>query len=55
MVKGATIQTKVHFKGDDEDFIVFVDDLDTYKKWLNDKSIPMAHFVSAFKVFVTNK
>ena len=58
MTRGEATQTKVHFKsdkGDSEDFIVFVDDVETYKKWLSDKSIPLAHFVSRFSVFVTHK
>ncbi|KAI0600210.1 shwachman-Bodian-diamond syndrome protein [Biscogniauxia sp. FL1348] len=55
MVKGESTQVKVHYKGNDEDFIVFVDDLETYKKWQSDKSVPMAHFISTFKVFVTHK
>ncbi|KAI0409467.1 shwachman-Bodian-diamond syndrome protein [Xylaria palmicola] len=55
MTRGEATQIKVHYKGKDDDFIVFVDDNETYKKWLNDKSIPMAHFVSTFKVFVTGK
>jgi len=55
MTKGEATQIKVHYKGKDDDFIVFVDDNDTYKKWLEDKSVPMVEFVSAFKVFVTNK
>ncbi|KAL7629426.1 hypothetical protein AAE478_000946 [Parahypoxylon ruwenzoriense] len=55
MTKGEATQVKVHYKGDAEDFIIFVDDLETYKKWKGDKSIPMAHFISAFKIFVTHK
>lgn len=55
MTKGGATQVKVHFKGEDDDFLVFVDDLETYKKWQEDKSIPLAHFVSAFKIFVTHK
>ncbi|KAI1368695.1 shwachman-Bodian-diamond syndrome protein [Xylaria arbuscula] len=55
MTKGEATQTKIHFKGKDDDFIVFVDDRETYQKWLNDKSVPMAHFVSTFKVFATGK
>ncbi|KAI1128385.1 shwachman-Bodian-diamond syndrome protein [Nemania abortiva] len=55
MTKGEATQIKIHYKGKADDFIVFVDDNETYKKWLNDKSIPMAHFVSTFKVFVTGK
>jgi len=55
MTKGEASQIKVHFKGRDEDFIVFIDDVDTYKKWKGDKSIPLAHFVASFKIFVTHK
>ncbi|KAI1818425.1 shwachman-Bodian-diamond syndrome protein [Poronia punctata] len=55
MTKGEATQIKVHHKGKDDDFIVFVDDHETYKKWLSDKSVPMVEFVSAFKVFVSNK
>ncbi|KAI1631557.1 shwachman-Bodian-diamond syndrome protein [Biscogniauxia mediterranea] len=55
MVKGESTQIKVHYKGQDEDFIVFVDDVETFKKWQSDKSVPMAHFISSFKVFVTHK
>jgi len=55
MVKGEAKQTKVHFKGQDDDFVVFVDDPETFKKWKADKSIPLAHFISSFKIFVTHK
>lgn len=55
MTKGEAHQIKVHYKGKEEDFIIFVDDISTYKKWQNDKSVPMAHFISAFKIFVTHK
>ncbi|KAI1649739.1 shwachman-Bodian-diamond syndrome protein [Daldinia loculata] len=55
MTKGETTQVKVHYKGQEDDFIIFVDDIETYKKWKNDKSVPMAHFISAFKIFVTHK
>ncbi|KAL1878769.1 hypothetical protein Daus18300_002045 [Diaporthe australafricana] len=53
-MKGNATQVKVHFKGQDDDFLIFVDDLETYKKWQEDKSVPLAHFVSAFKIFVTH-
>ena len=54
-MKGATNQTKVHYKGSEEDFIIFREDVEVYKKWQSDKSIPLAHFVSAFKIFITHK
>ncbi|KAI0135433.1 shwachman-Bodian-diamond syndrome protein [Daldinia grandis] len=55
MTKGEATQVKVHYKGKEDDFIIFVDDIETYRKWKNDKSVPMAHFISAFKIFVTHK
>ncbi|POS78238.1 hypothetical protein DHEL01_v203375 [Diaporthe helianthi] len=53
-MKGGATQVKIHYKGSDDDYLVFVDDLETYKKWQGDKSVPLAHFVSAFKIFVTH-
>ncbi|KAK8143585.1 hypothetical protein G3M48_007046 [Beauveria asiatica] len=55
MTRGETVQTKCHYKGNSDDFIIFIDDVDTYNKWKTDKSIPMAHFISSFKIFHTNK
>ncbi|RFU23703.1 hypothetical protein B7463_g12633, partial [Scytalidium lignicola] len=55
MTRGEAHQTKVHFKGKDEDFIVFVDDIEIARKWRKDKSIPLAQVVSSFQVFSTNK
>lgn len=55
MTRGESTQSKVHYKGKQEDFLVFVDDVDTYKKWQSDKSIPPAHFISTFNVFLTHR
>ncbi|KAK3329344.1 ribosome maturation protein [Apodospora peruviana] len=55
MTRGGATQVKVHYKGKDEDFIVFLDSQEDYKKWLNDKSVPLAQVVSSFNVFVTHK
>ncbi|KAH6610862.1 ribosome maturation protein [Trichoderma cornu-damae] len=55
MTRGESTQSNVHYKGKQEDFLVFVDDVDTYRKWLSDKSVPLAHFTSAFTVFVTHR
>ncbi|KAH9909408.1 shwachman-Bodian-diamond syndrome protein [Xylariomycetidae sp. FL2044] len=56
-MKGAATKAKIHYKGQkvDEDFIIFVDDVETYKKWLSDKSIPVPHFISSYKIFITHK
>jgi len=54
MTRGETKQNKVHYKGTADDWIVFVEDVETYKKWQSDKSVALAHFVSSFKIFVTH-
>lgn len=48
-------QTKVHYKGKDEDFIIFVEDVKAANDWKTDKTIPLAQVVGAFKIFVTHK
>ncbi|KND88656.1 SDO1-like protein C21C3.19 [Tolypocladium ophioglossoides CBS 100239] len=55
MTRGETTQSKVHLKGQHDDFLVFIDDVGTYKKWKSDKSIPLAHFISSFQIFLTHK
>ena len=54
MARGDTKQNKVHLKTAANDWIVFVDDVETYKKWQTDKSVSLTHFVSSFQVFVTH-
>jgi hypothetical protein len=53
MVRGEAVKTKVHLKGKHEDYVVFVDDDATFQKWRTDRSIPLAHFISTFKIFST--
>ncbi|TVY45115.1 SDO1-like protein [Lachnellula occidentalis] len=55
MPRGEANQTKIHYKGTDEDFIIFVDDAKAARDWKNDKSIPLAQVVSSFNIFVTHK
>ncbi|VUC36137.1 unnamed protein product [Clonostachys rosea] len=55
MTRGGVTKSKIHFKGQHDDFIVFLDDTETYQKWLNDKSIPFAHFISPIQVYCTHK
>lgn len=54
-MKGNAQQTKVHFKGKDDDFIVFADSKEAVQNWKKDSSVPLAQVVSGFKVFVTHK
>ena len=55
MPRGNASQSKVHYQGKTEDFIVFVDDAEAVQNWKNDRSIPLAQVVSGFKIFVTHK
>jgi hypothetical protein len=55
MVRGEGTQTKVHFKGKEDDFIVFADSAEDVRKWRKDKSVPLAQVVNSFKIFVTHK
>lgn len=54
MARGETQQTKVYLKGSSEEFLIFIDDVEAYKKWQTDKSVPLAHFISSFKIFLTH-
>ena len=53
-MKGNDAQTKVHYKGKDNDFIIFVDSAEAVKEWKKDSSVPLAQVVSGWKVFHTN-
>ena len=53
MVRGEASIVKCHYKGKTEDFVIFVDDVESAEKWKTDKSIPLAQVVSSFKVFVS--
>jgi len=55
MTKGEGSQTKVHYKGKEDDFIVFVENVKIVRDWKSDKSIPLAEVVNSFKIFVSHK
>jgi len=55
MTRGEAHQTKVHFKGKEDDFVVFVDDAKSAQDWRMNKSIPLERVVSALQIFVTHK
>ncbi|KAJ5464081.1 hypothetical protein N7475_007216 [Penicillium sp. IBT 31633x] len=46
---------KVFYKGSSEDFIVFVDDVQSLKTWLRDRSIPLVNVINGWNIFVTQK
>ena len=53
MVKGDGQQTRVFFKGSENDFIIFLDDEDKYKAWKKDSSVPLVDVVQSFQVFTS--
>ncbi len=55
MPRGNVAQTKVHYQGKQDDYVVFVDSAKAVQDWKQDKSIPLAQVVSGWKVFVTHK
>jgi uncharacterized protein (DUF427 family) len=54
-MRGNSTQTKCHYKGESEDFIVFVESTKAVEEWKKDKSVPLAQVVDSFKIFVTHK
>lgn len=55
MPRGNSAQSKVHYQGKEDDFIVLVEDAEAVESWKKDSSIPLAQVVSGFKIFVTHK
>ncbi|KFY31065.1 hypothetical protein V493_01429 [Pseudogymnoascus sp. VKM F-4281 (FW-2241)] len=55
MVRGQGLQSRVHYKGINDDYIVFVEDPAMLKKWREDKTVALVEVVDAFKVFITGK
>ncbi|KAF2268310.1 putative RNA binding protein [Lojkania enalia] len=54
-MRGNEAQTKVHYKGVEDDFVIFVDSAKAVQDWKQDSSVPLAQVVSGWKVFVTHK
>ncbi|KIW70136.1 hypothetical protein, variant [Phialophora macrospora] len=55
MPRGNAQATKVFFKGQTDDFIIFVESPDDLKAWKKDQSIPLAQVVNSFKIMLTHK
>ncbi|KAH0558411.1 hypothetical protein GP486_004933, partial [Trichoglossum hirsutum] len=55
MTRGNAQVTKVHYSGSTDDYIIFVDSPSAVREWKKDKSIPLAHVVSGWKIFCTHK
>lgn len=54
-MRGNAGQCKVHFKGNEDDFIIFAESSQAIKDWKSDKTIPLAQVVNGWKIFVTHK
>lgn len=55
MTRGNGTVTKVFYKGNTDDFVVFVESPEELEQWKKDKSIPLSQVVNSFKVLVTHK
>lgn len=55
MARGNVGVYKVFYKGDHDDFIIFVEDPALVREWKKDRSLPLARVVSGFKIFVTHR
>lgn len=55
MPKGGASVTKIHYKGSNDDFIVFAESAADVEAWRKDSSIPLAQVVSSFKIMLTHK
>ncbi|KAJ5971659.1 uncharacterized protein N7479_001577 [Penicillium vulpinum] len=54
MARGNETASKIFYKGRSDDFIVFVDDLETLQKWKTDRSIPLTEVLNGWKIFLTH-
>lgn len=54
-MRGNAQQSKCHYKGKNDDFIIIVESAQAVAEWKADKSVPLAQVVNGWKVFVTHK
>jgi len=47
--------TKVHYRGQEDDFVVMIEGPEAVKRWKADKSVPLVDVVNSFDIFVTHK
>ncbi|KAL4864244.1 hypothetical protein BDV12DRAFT_189060 [Aspergillus spectabilis] len=55
MTRGNTIQSKVIYKGQAEDFVIMVEDATAVQKWRQDHSIPLAQVLDGWKIFTSRQ
>lgn len=54
-MRGNAQNTKVHYKGKEDDFVIFVESAKAVQEWKRDKSVPLAQVVNGWKIFCTHK
>jgi hypothetical protein len=55
MTRADTEQVKVHYKGNEDDFVIMAESVEAVKRWKEDKSTPLVDVVNSFDVFTTHK
>jgi FKBP-type peptidyl-prolyl cis-trans isomerase len=55
MARGDAEQVKVHYKGEHDDYVIFVESAEAVQNWKKDSSIPLAQVVNGWKIFCTHK
>ena len=55
MATGNTRQSKVFYKGQSEDFVIFVADITATHNWRKDHSIPLAQVMDVWKIFTSHQ
>jgi len=55
MPRGNVAIYKVFYKGQHDDYVIFVDDVAAARNWKRDRSIPLTQVVNGWKIFVTHR
>jgi hypothetical protein len=55
MARGEAKQTRVYFKGKENEFVVFVENPEAAEQWKADQTTPLVQVVKAFTIYVTQK
>ncbi|KAL4783273.1 ribosome maturation protein [Aspergillus varians] len=55
MTRGNARQSKVFYKGRNEDFVIMVDDAAAVEHWRQDHSIPLAQVLDGWKIFSSQR
>lgn len=54
MVRADGNITKIHYKGQEDDFVMIVESAEAVKKWKEDKTVPLVDVVNSFDIFITH-